>query len=572
MTSGAFGFRPKPTTDRMPRRVDSRRLPGVSVFGQEPGAVLDVKLEGAGAARVVDAWTGQARRVLDALGWKDTQLATGLSGEDLSLFLTAPRDVLYAATEVNELAWACAESVLSGGPEPDLSPGLDEVRRSIASERNPRLLALGSAAAAHGVAFLADDREVSLGMGEGSLVFPVADLPEPGEVPWTRIADVPVVLITGTNGKTTTARLLGAIAGAAGKTAGISTTDGLKVGPEAIGSGDYSGPEGARKILRDPRVSVAILETARGGIQRRGLALTRVDAAAITNVAEDHLGEFGMHTLDDVCRVKLVVARALPETAPLVVSADDPALLARARAAHGTLATFALDADVSSAPGDAAWIENGRIVLRRSGEKRVLLAVRDVPATFGGLARHNVANALAAALLASALRLDDAAIASGLASFASGPEENPGRANLLTIGGIRVLVDFAHNPHGMEALVAFARALPASRRLVVIGQAGDRDDGALRAMAKAAWGLAPDLVVVKEMTSFLRGRAPGEIPRILEDELRRQGASPEQIVHAPSEVEAVTRALAWARDGDLLVLPTHSNRKEVTELIRSRTA
>jgi UDP-N-acetylmuramyl tripeptide synthase len=138
------------------------------------------------------------------------------------------------------------------------------------------------------------------------------------------------------------------------------------------------------------------------------------------------------------------------------------------------------------------------------------------------------------------------------------------------VSGVKVLLDFAHNPHGMEALVEFARAIPAERRLVVLGQAGDRDDAALRAMARAAWGLAPDLVVVKEMETYLRGRAHGEIPRILEDELRRQGATADQIVHAPSEVDAVARALAWARPGDLLVLPTHSNRREVTELIRSR--
>jgi len=551
----------------MPRRVDSRRIPGVNVFGREPGAVLDVKLEGSEAARVVEAWRHEAARVLDAVGWGGSRLATRVSGEDLSLFLTAPRDVLYAATEVNELAWACADAVLAGEPEPALTPAIDEVKPSIGEEKNPRLLELADAAAKHGVAFLSDDREVSFGMGEGSAVFPIAELPEPDAVPWARVRDVPVVMITGTNGKTTTARLLGAIAAADGHTPGISTTDGLKVGSEAIGTGDYSGPEGARKILRDPRVSFAILETARGGIQRRGLALSRVDAAAITNVAEDHLGEFGMHTLDDIAEVKLVVAKALAPSAPLIVNGGDPVLVARARAAHGSVSRFSIDLP---GDGDAAWVERGRLVVRRSGTRHELIAMNDVPVTFGGLARHNVEHALAAALLAASLSLGDDAIGRGLASFASAPEENPGRANLLTIGGIKVLVDFAHNPHGMEALVSFARAIPAGRRLVVIGQAGDRDDAALRAMARAAWGLAPDLVVVKEMAAYLRGRAPGEIPKILEDELRRQGASPDQIVHAPSEVEAVSRALAWAREGDLLVLPTHSNRREVTELIRSK--
>lgn len=555
----------------MAKRVDSRRVPGVNVFGREPGAVLDVKLDGDDPAPIVAAWEREARRVLAAVGWTASTPRTRVSGPDLSLFLTAPFDALYAATEVNELAFEGARAVLAGGASPELSPAIEELRRSIDDERNPSLVALSEGAAARGIACLPDDREVSIGMGEGSLAFPVDAIPDPESIDWTAVRDVPVVMITGTNGKTTTARLLGAIVAAHGTIPGISTTDGLKVGREAIGSGDYSGPEGARRILRDRRVGCAILETARGGIQRRGLALGRVDAAVVTNVAEDHLGEFGMHSLDDVFDVKLVVAAALGARGRLVVNADDPELLARARRMGTGLSTFSLDPPADPT-GEAAWVERGRILLGRAGTGRPLVAVDEVPATFGGLARHNVANALAAVLLASALGLPDDAIVRGLRAFASGPEENPGRANLLTVGGVRVLVDFAHNPHGMEALVAFARALPASRRLVVIGQAGDRDDEALRAMARAAWALAPDVVVIKEMSSYLRGRTPGEIPGILDDELRRQGASPAQIVHASSEVEAVERALEWARDGDLLVLPTHSNRREVTELIRSRSA
>jgi UDP-N-acetylmuramyl tripeptide synthase len=552
----------------MPRRVDSRRLPGVNVFGREPGAILDVKLGGADAGEIVGIWRRQAARVLEAVGWRASTLATRLSGGDLSLFLTAGRDVLYAATEVNELAWACTEAVIAGACDPELAPEIDDVRRSIDEESNPALLALAEAAAARGVAFLADDREVSVGMGQGCLTFPLGEVPAPRAVDWSRVRDVTAVMITGTNGKTTTARLLGSIAEAAGFTPGLSTTDGLKVGAAPIGSGDYSGPEGARRILRDRRVSLAILETARGGIQRRGLALSRVDAAAITNVAEDHLGEFGTHALTDIATFKLVVARAIAPPGRLVVSADDPELSARAPETGAVPAWFSIERAPDA--GDAAWIEDGRLALRTSGRRRALLGIEDVPATFGGLARHNAANALAAALLAAAVGLSDEAIDRGLRSFASGPEANPGRANLLHVGGVKVLVDFAHNPHGMKALVAFARSIPASRRLVVLGQAGDRDDDAIRSMARAAWTLGPDLVVVKEMEGYLRGRAPGEIPRILEDELRRQGASPAQIVHAPSEMEAVRHALAWAKDGDLLVVPTHSHRREVTELILSR--
>jgi cyanophycin synthetase len=328
-----------------------------------------------------------------------------------------------------------------------------------------------------------------------------------------------------------------------GKVPGLSTTDGLKVGAESIGSGDYSGPEGARRILRDPRVEIAILETARGGIQRRGLVVPRVDVAAITNVAEDHLGEFGVHGLDDIADVKMVVARAVRSGGTLVINADDPRLVARARGLAAHVVGFTVS------------------------EAERLIRVNEIPVTFGGAAKHNVANAMTAALLAKALGIPDETIAAGLASFRGLPEENPGRLNLIELGGVRLLIDYAHNPHGMDALVAVAASLPAARRLLLIGQAGDRDDDALRALARSGWALRPDAIVIKEMADYLRGRALGEIPAILEAEFLRLGARREQIQHAPSEVLGVQAALDWSREGDLLVLPTHSNRRDVLALI-----
>jgi UDP-N-acetylmuramyl tripeptide synthase len=524
-------------------QVDSRRHPGAGLFGPRPGAVLDVRLEGETAEAVAEAWGRQARRALDAVGWTGETTAWRASRADLSLFLSAPPDALYAATELNELAWACAESVLSGGPPPELQPAISGIRAAIAGERNPALHLLSAEAARRHVAMLADDDEVSVGMGAGSLTFPARDLPAPSALPWERVHDVPVAIVSGTNGKSTTVRLLGAIVSAAGRRAGLSTTDGLTVGGEAIASGDFSGPEGARRILRDHRVEAAVLETARGGIQRRGLALGRADVAAITNIAADHIGEFGIHTLDDLADVKFVVAQALPPGAPLVLNADDPISVTRASAYPGRVLWFSLAAAEAE------------------------LDVASIPATLGGAARHNVANAACAARLAQALGIPAAAIARALREFDGGRLDNPGRANRIELGGATLLVDFAHNPHGMEALVALAKALPAARRAILLGQAGDRDDLALRELARSAWALAPDRVILKEMEAYRRGRAPGEIPRILEDELLARGASPAQVGRAESEIEAVREALRWARPGDLLVLTTHAGRDEVLALI-----
>ena len=530
----------------MAKPWDSRRVPGVSLFSDRPGAVLDVRLEGEDADALVASWEREVRVLLRDVGWSGESTATRLSGSDLSLFVTAPIDALYAATEVNELAFERAAAARAGEPPGPLADELPRLLQAIQDERSPSLLALAEAAKAHGVAFVPDDRSVSVGLGRGSVTFPKNAIPKPDDVPWERVADVPVAMVTGTNGKTTTVRLLGAIAAAAGRVPGVTTTDGLRVGDDAIGSGDYSGPEGARRILRDPRVDVAILETARGGIQRRGLVLPRIDAAAITNVAEDHIGEFGVHGIEDVADVKMLVARIVAPGGVVVLNADDPVLAARAGAVAARIAWFSL------VPSD---------------ETRALARI---PIAFGGAAPHNVANAMAASRLAEALGFSADAIARGLASFDGSAKRNPGRANLLDVGGVRVLLDYAHNPHGMRALVALARALPAERRLLLIGQAGDRDDGAIRELVRAAWALAPDRVVIKEMAAHLRGREPGAIPALIEDELRGAGAESAAIVHAASEVEGVRAALDWARPGDLLVLTVHAERGSVLELLERR--
>jgi UDP-N-acetylmuramyl tripeptide synthase len=203
------------------------------------------------------------------------------------------------------------------------------------------------------------------------------------------------------------------------------------------------------------------------------------------------------------------------------------------------------------------------LVLARGGERQEVARLAEVPIALGGAARHNVANALAAIGLAAALGLPPAAMAAGLARFGSTPEDNPGRANLFALGGFQVLLDYAHNPHGLRALLDLARTLPANRRLLLLGQAGDRDDEALRDLAKTAWSFRPDRILLKELPAMLRGRAPGEVSALLEAELRRLGAPPESLECAGPEVEAVERALAWAQPGDLLVLLVHTDRDAV---------
>jgi len=201
-----------------------------------------------------------------------------------------------------------------------------------------------------------------------------------------------------------------------------------------------------------------------------------------------------------------------------------------------------------------------------------VVPVDEVPVTLGGAARHNVSNALAAVAAGGALGLPYDAIAGGLLSVAGTSEDNPGRGNLYDIEGTRVLVDFVHNPHGFAMLGAMARALGPARLLVVVGHAGDRGDDAIRELARAAWAMGPDRVIVKELRGYLRGRAEGEVPAIIAEEMRSLGAPADTLDAAADEVEAVRRALAWARPGDLVILPTHEDREGVEAVLREAGA
>ncbi len=555
--------------------LDSRRLTGPNLIWDHPGAILDVSVPAGMDAATVDAaiaaWERSARQLLDAVGWGAERTAVRRGAGGFSVALTAPIDGLYSAVELAEQAW---HRLADGLPEPETAV-VAHLRAKITAESNPALVALKAAAAARGLSLRADGDKVTVGMGSGSRSWPQADLPAVDAVDWSALHDIPVVLITGTNGKSTTARLVAAMAEAAGKVVGLSTTEWVKAAGEVLDRGDWSGPGGARMALADPRPTLGILETARGGLLRRGLGVDQADVAAITNIAEDHLDDFGVADLAALADVKFVAARVARE---LVINADDPLCCARAAALPQPITYFGLDplAPVMAAHlaggGRACVLEGLQLVLRRGGLPAELIAMVDeVPIALGGAARYNIANALCAAAVGCSLELPLAAVRAGLTSFENRPDTNPGRMNRFDLGGVTVIVDYAHNPHGMRAALDTVAHLSASRRLVTIGQAGDRSDAAIRELSQLAMTMHPQRVVVKELPKHLRGRQPGEVSALLADELRRLGLPDEAIELAPDDLAATRAALAWGRPGDLLLLLTHSGRGGVLDLLERLT-
>ncbi len=556
---------------------DSRRLTGPNVLWERPGPVIDLALSPAAgeteaelADRAEQAWRRHLTPLLEAVGWGGAGTASRRFPGGLSLAFAAPMDALYAACELNELAWEAAAAELEGGAAVDLEAGAERLRAEVRQECNPPLLRLQRAAARRGKLFLSCDDVVSVGAGRWSRSWPANRLPEPGDVEWDKTAAIPVAMITGTNGKTTTVRLLKAMVGAAGRVPGLSSTDWLRVGDQILDRGDWSGPGGARAILRHREVDVALLETARGGMLRRGLGLGpgEADVVLVTNIAPDHLGEWGVQDLDMLADTKFVIRHA---GRAVVLNADDQKSVERAGWIEQPLTWFSLDAGNPvvaahlAGGGRAAVLRGEELCWCEDGAVRPLLTAGEVPFTLGGAARHNVANALAAVAVAKGLWLAEEAITAGLRGFQSDTRDNPGRLNRFELGGVRVVVDFAHNPHGLEALLDMTAAMGGRRRLVTLGHAGDRDDEAIREVARAAVRSGVDRVILKEQDEHLRGRAAGEVTAILEDELRQGGFPADGIGRAASELEATEQALEWAEPGDLLLLLTLAQRAEVLE-------
>ena len=552
---------------------DSRRLTGPNIVWDRPGAVIDVAIPDDSADAIIERWQEEGRRMLDAVGWTSEDLRVRRVPGGANLVMSAPIDGLYAATELNEWAWSVAAASLTGEEPEGFDSAADRLRATIAGERRPSTIALQQAAANHHITFLSDDDLVSVGLGQGSRTWPVDRAPNPDTIDWDEVHDVATVLVTGCNGKTTSVRLLSAVAEAAGFRPGTTSTDGIRVGAELVEAGDYSGPGGARTVLRRTDVDLAILETARGGMLRRGLALPRADVALITNVAEDHLGEFGVATLEGLAQVKLIVTRVVPAEGRVVLNADDALLVDGGRhvtapviwySLHGSTALIAAH---RAAGGEAVVLEDGNVVRYRGDERVAILPVDGIPITMRGTARFNISNVLGVVGAAWALGIADDAIARALEQFRPSRRDNPGRLNVFDLGGVTVIVDFAHNPHGVRALGEMARAMPAARRLFLVGQAGDRDDDSILDLARAVWSMAPDCVIVKEMPTYLRGRELGVVPAMIERELAAAGAPPEAIIRAGSELAGVRAALEWARVGDLVLLTAHEHRTEMLDLM-----
>lgn len=550
-----------------------RRITGPNLLSQHPGALIDAYIEGVSHEDVWQCWQQHMLEIFDGLSWQQESLYHRNFSGGISLSISAPIDALYTACQAVELAWLLSEAQLLSRPLHGKEDRLNALKTSLADEVNPALLALIAIANDKGVSYLVDDDYFSLGTGKTCQVWPVTELPLNENVQWSSYQKVPGAFITGTNGKSTSVRLASTIARCAGLRAGVTSTDFIRVGETILDTGDYSGPGGARILLRHPETEIAFLEVARGGLLRRGLPVCDNQAALITNIAADHLGQYGINTVPELAEAKFIVDKGLTAAGVLVLNADDAELVRLSATTDHTICWFSMDkhhsliqANISN--GVAAVFFHDHHIHFVNGEYAFSVAVSDIAMTFDGTATYNVRNAMGVIGLCSVLGLDENAILNGLKEFGSDPYDNPGRGNRYQYHGAEVIVDFAHNQHSMSAVIEMAKKLPAKRRLVMFSHAGDRSDQDMLELTDEVAQFAADEYIIAELGSYLRGREIGEIPALVKNHLFNIDVTEDQITICDSPLAGAKYAMTRMRSGDVVLLFTLDERDEIHRLLR----
>jgi cyanophycin synthetase len=399
---------------------------------------------------------------------------------------------------------------------------------------------------------------------------------EPGPPPTVPDPDVPVIQVSGTNGKTTTTRLIAHIVMTAGKRVAFSSTDGVYRNDRMVKKGDYSGFAGASTALAQ-HPDVAVLETARGGILLRGIGVAHNDVAVVTNVSADHLHLHGISTVDQLAEVKATVTRITRPDGWVVLNADDPRVLAMRRTASGRPWLFSLDPrhpairETLGGGGRAISVLDGTIAWMEDSSVHPLVELDRVPVTLAGLSRMYTQNALAAAAAALAAGLSPRAVAKGLRTFVLDPQKNPGRTNLFRLDRRLLVLDYAHNEAGMDGLVEILQGLrPPGREIwLAIGTAGDRTDDILQGFAVRA-ALGSDHLAIAELKKYLRGRPREDVIAQL-----RQGAARAGKHDVPvyvDELRALRGMLAASSPGDVVGITALAQRAQAFRWLRTRDA
>ncbi|MBA3045604.1 MAG: cyanophycin synthetase [Candidatus Thermoplasmatota archaeon] len=377
---------------------------------------------------------------------------------------------------------------------------------------------------------------------------------------------IPIIAVTGTNGKTTTVRLISHILKYAGKSVGMCCTDGIEIGNQLVLEGDYSGPSGASHILTEPLVDHAVLEVARGGILRRGLGYDDSDVGVLLNISADHLGLDGINTLDELAELKSIVVETVKPEGVAILNADDERVMKCKDKIKSKIVLFSLNesnpalAVHTSNGGIVVTVKDGNLILRKGTLDMIIDRVSNIPITFGGKAAFNIANAMAAVAAAYSVGIDIKSIQTSLVTFNSSTGQLPGRVNLIDVGSFKVLIDYGHNPSAIESLAGLIPHLTNGKKINVGSGTGNRMDESLLDFGKNL-GKMYDHIIICD--SDPRQRKIGETAEMVRKGVLSTGFPKKNLQMVQDESEAIQTALRLAKDGDLVVIQANFIKKAI---------
>ncbi len=368
---------------------------------------------------------------------------------------------------------------------------------------------------------------------------------------------IPIIATSGTNGKTTTTRLIAHIAKMNGYRVGYTTSDGVYIQNRLLMTGDCTGPASAEFVLKDPTVNFAVLECARGGLLRAGLGFKKCDVAVVTNVAADHLGLKGIHTIEQLAKVKGVVPETVLPEGYAILNADDDLVYDMRRKVDCNVALFSMDEDnprikaLQRLHGITAVYEKGYVTICRGEWKMRIMKVEDIPLTYGGKAKFMIQNVLAAVLAVHVQGISIEDMKAGLETFIPSASQTPGRLNLFEFKNFKILLDYAHNPAGMRALKDFVDELDATVKVGIIAGIGDRRLEDNNEMGSIAAEMFDEIIIRQDKR--LRGKTEEELIKMLNDGIKMKDPNKKTTI-IPSEKEAITYAVKNAVKGSLIIL------------------
>jgi cyanophycin synthetase len=368
---------------------------------------------------------------------------------------------------------------------------------------------------------------------------------------------IPIISITGTNGKTTTTRLIAHIAKMKGYRVGYTTSDGVYIQNRLLMKGDCTGPASAEFVLKDPTVNFAVLECARGGLLRAGLGFKKCDVGIVTNVAADHLGLKGIHTVEQLAKVKGVIPETVLPDGYAILNADDDLVYEMRRSINCNLALFSMDEEnprikaLQKLGGITAIYENGYVTICRGTWKMRIMKAENIPLTYGGKATFMIQNILPAVIAANVrgIGIEDMKVA--LETFIPSASQTPGRLNLFKFENFSILLDYAHNPAGMRALQKFTDNLEATIKVGIIAGVGDRRKEDTNELGSIAAEMFDEIIIRQD--KHLRGKSEEELIKMLDDGIKMKDPNKKTTI-IPSEKEAITHAVNNATKGSLIIL------------------